>query len=146
MTPDGGPWTSERLVDVLDETLALARMRCVTLQQVPLAGLYLPALYFRDVRFVLSHTGWPWVDEALAMATKFSNVYLGTATWPPARWGQALLDFARGPGRRKLLFGTGFPVVGHAQGAAQLAKLGLEPAALQQLVADNARSVFTRLA
>jgi predicted TIM-barrel fold metal-dependent hydrolase len=109
-------------------------------------GIDRPALYFREVRFVLSHTGWPWVDEAVAMATKFSNVYLGTATWPPARWGQALLEFARGPGRGKLIFGTGYPVVGHAQAAAQLAKLGLEPAALQQLVADNARSVFTRLA
>jgi hypothetical protein len=67
MTPDGGPWTSERLVDVLDETLALARMRCVTLQQVPLAGLYLPALYFRD---------WSLQGEAVldwaTIATEFS--------------------------------------------------------------------------
>lgn len=109
-------------------------------------GIDRPALYFRELRFVLSHTGWPWVDEALAMATKFSNVYLGTATWPPARWGQSLLEFARGPGRGKLIFGTGYPVVGHAQAAAQLATLGLDAAALQRLVADNAHAVFTRLA
>ena len=33
---------------MLDEALALARMRGVTLQQIPFAGRYLPALYFRD--------------------------------------------------------------------------------------------------
>jgi predicted TIM-barrel fold metal-dependent hydrolase len=109
-------------------------------------GIDRPAIYFPEVRFVLSHTGWPWVEEALAMAIKFSNVYLGTATYPPARWGAALLDFARGPGRSKLLFGTGFPVVGHAQAAGQLAKLGLDAALLQRIVSDNARAVFTRLA
>ena len=108
-------------------------------------GIDRPALYFPEVRFVLSHTGWPWVEEALAMSIKFSNVYLGTATFPPARWSQALLDFARGPGRDKLLFGTGYPVVGHVQAAGQLAALGLDAAALQRLVATNARSVFKRL-
>jgi hypothetical protein len=108
-------------------------------------GIDRPALYFPEVRFVLSHTGWPWVDEALAMAIKFSNVYLGTATWPPARWSAPLVDFARGPGRTKLLLGTGFPVVGHAQAASQLAKLGLEPALLERILSENARAVFTRL-
>jgi hypothetical protein len=48
MTPDGGDWTADRMVQVLDEAFALARMRCVTLEQIPFAGRYLPALYFRD--------------------------------------------------------------------------------------------------
>jgi len=48
MTPDGGNWTAERLVAVIDEALALARIRCVTLEQIPFAGRFLPALYFRD--------------------------------------------------------------------------------------------------
>lgn len=48
LSPDGGDWTSDRLVHVLDETMALARMRALTLQQIPFAGRYLPALYFRD--------------------------------------------------------------------------------------------------
>ena len=109
-------------------------------------GIDRPAIYFPQVRFVLSHTGWPWVEEALAMAIKFSNVYLGTATYPPVRWGAALLDFARGPGRHKLVFGTGYPVVGHAQAAAQLDKLGFDAEALRRLVGDNARTVFTSLA
>ncbi|MFT3924530.1 MAG: hypothetical protein QM778_18470 [Myxococcales bacterium] len=48
LSPDGGDWTNDRLVQVLDEARALAQMRTLTLQQIPFAGRYLPALYFRD--------------------------------------------------------------------------------------------------
>lgn len=48
LSPDGGDWDADRLVAVLDETLALARMRGLTLPQIPYLGRYLPALYFRD--------------------------------------------------------------------------------------------------
>jgi len=48
LSPDGGRWNGERLVHVLDEALALAQMRLVTLDQVPLVPQVLPALYFAD--------------------------------------------------------------------------------------------------
>jgi hypothetical protein len=48
MTPDGGRWTTNRLLDVIDEALALARLRGVTLDKIPFVGRFLPALYFRD--------------------------------------------------------------------------------------------------
>ena len=105
-------------------------------------GIDRPALFFSGVDFVLSHTGWPWVDEAVAMAMKFPNVYLGTATFPPKRWPAAVLDFARGIGRRKLLFGTGFPLVGHTQGLGQLRELGLSEEATLGIAGENARDVF----
>ena len=108
-------------------------------------GIDRPALYFRDTRFVLSHTGWPWVDEALAMALKFPNVHLGTGAYPPRHWAPAVKDFLRGPGRRKVLFGTNFPTVGHRHALGQVDELGLDPETEQQLLSTNARAVFTRL-
>lgn len=105
-------------------------------------GIDRPALYFSGVNFVLSHTGWPWVAEAVAMALKFPNVYLGTATFPPRRWPEQVTEFARGPGRFKLLFGTGFPLVGHRQGIEQLQKLGLSDESLLAIAGENARDVF----
>jgi predicted TIM-barrel fold metal-dependent hydrolase len=107
-------------------------------------GIDRPALHFPEVHFVLSHTGWPWVDEAVAMALKFSNVSLGCATWPPKRWPPAFLAFVRGPGRRKALFGTGYPLVSHAAALEQLRDLGLGDTETA-LLGDNARAVFTRL-
>jgi predicted TIM-barrel fold metal-dependent hydrolase len=108
-------------------------------------GIDRPALHFPEVHFVLSHTGWPWVDEAVAMALKFPNVSLGCATWPPKHWPAAFLDFARGAGRGKVLFGTGYPLVSHAAALAQVAELKLG-AAEAALLGDNARAVFKRLA
>ena len=107
-------------------------------------GIDRPALYFPGLAFVLSHTGWPWVEEAVAMALKFPNVHLGSASWPPRRWPAAFLEFARGPGRRKVLFGSGFPLVPHSEALAQLRDLGLGDAE-RALLEDNARTIFTRL-
>jgi predicted TIM-barrel fold metal-dependent hydrolase len=104
-----------------------------------------PALYFPETRFVLSHTGWPWVDEAVAMALKFPNVYLGTAAYPPRHWAPAVKDFLRGPGRDKVVFGTNFPTVGHRHALAQVDELGLDPHVRDALLSGTARAVYPRI-
>jgi predicted TIM-barrel fold metal-dependent hydrolase len=108
-------------------------------------GIDRPAIYFRRVRFLLSHTGWPWVDEAVAMALKFPNVFLGTAAYPPKHWATAVHDFVRGPGRTKTVFGTNFPTVGHRHALAQVAELDLTLETRDALLGGTARRVFTRL-
>src|SRR5439155_24104318 len=108
-------------------------------------GIDRAALYFTDTRFVLSHTGWPWVDEAIALARKFPNGFIGTAPYPPRRWPDALVEFVRGAGRDKTLFGTNFPTVGHRQALEQVPELGLDAAAAEALLGGNARRVFARL-
>ncbi len=94
---------------------------------------------------MLSHTGWPWVDEAVAMALKFSNVYIGTAAYPPRHWSPQIVQFLKGPGRRKTLFGTNFPTVGHRHALAQLDELDLTDEVRHNLLEGTARSIFDRL-
>jgi predicted TIM-barrel fold metal-dependent hydrolase len=108
-------------------------------------GIDRPAIYFPDVRFVLSHTGWPWVEETIAMALKFPNVYLGTGAYPPRHWGGSLRNFIRGPGRRKTIFGTNFPTVGHRHALSQISELELPEETQRCLLGDNARAAFSRL-
>jgi len=108
-------------------------------------GIDRPALYFPETDFVLSHTGWPWVNEAIAMALKHPNVYLGTAAYPPHHWSDELVAFIRGPGRRKVLFGTNFPTVGHRHALAQVPDLKLDDEVEHLLLEGNARSVLRRL-
>jgi predicted TIM-barrel fold metal-dependent hydrolase len=108
-------------------------------------GIDRPALYFPKLRFVLSHTGWPWVDEAIALAGKHPNVFLGTAAFPPHHWSDGLVRFMNGPGRGKTLFGTGFPVSGHRQALARLGEIGLRDPARHALLEGAARGVFARL-
>ena len=104
------------------------------------------ALYFPETRFLLSHLGWPWVDEAVAMALKFPNVYLGTGAYPPRHWPPAVQQFVRGPGRAKVVFGTNFPTVGHRHALVQVGELDLDPDLERALLAGTARHVFSRLA
>jgi uncharacterized protein len=108
-------------------------------------GIDRPAIYFRDTTFVLSHTGWPWVGEAIAMALKFPNVYLGTASYPPRHWQAELVEFLSRSGRHKVLFGTNFPTVGHRQALAQLDALALADDVRSNLLEGTARSIFHRL-
>jgi predicted TIM-barrel fold metal-dependent hydrolase len=105
-------------------------------------GIDRPALYFPKTRFVLSHTGWPWTEEALAMAQKHHNVYLGTAAYPPHHWSEALIRFLSGPGRGKTLFGTSFPVVGHRHALGRLDALELDAESREALLGGAAREVF----
>ena len=108
-------------------------------------GIDRPAIYFRDVNFVLSHTGHPWERETVNMALKFPNVYLGACAYPPKHWPPSLHTFLRGPGRTKMLFGTNFPTVGHRHVLSQLTELDLAPETYRNFVCDNARRVFGRL-
>jgi predicted TIM-barrel fold metal-dependent hydrolase len=108
-------------------------------------GIDRPAMYFPDTRFVLSHTGWPWVAECVAMALKFPNVFLGTGAYPPRHWDPAVVSFIKGPGRRKVLFGSNFPTVGHTKALEQVAELGLDDETRSALLGGTARRVFTRL-
>ncbi len=104
-----------------------------------------PALYFPDTQFILSHTGWPWVDETIAMALKFPNVFLGTASYPPRHWNASLRDFIKGPGKHKTLFGTNFPTAGFRHTLGQIPELGLRPEVEAALLSGNARKIFSRL-
>lgn len=108
-------------------------------------GIDRPALYFRGVDFVLSHTGWPWVDEAVAMALKHPHVHLGTAVYPQRHWDEAVRRFLRGPGRAKTLYGTGFPTTGHRHTLDQLGELELPDEVLAAYLGGTARRVFSRL-
>ncbi len=108
-------------------------------------GIDRPALYFEGVDFVLSHTGWPWVEEALAMTSKHANVFLGTAAYPPHHWSADLVRFIAGVGRGKVMLGTSFPVVGHRHALARLADVDLSGEAREALLAGTAQRVFGRL-
>ena len=108
-------------------------------------GIDRPALYFREVEFVLSHMGWPWVEEALMLAMKLPNVSLSTAGFPPAHWPSSFVDFAAARGRRTVLYASNFPTVGLRHGLSQLDDLELGAEARALLLRENALRVLSRL-
>jgi uncharacterized protein len=100
------------------------------------------ALDFPELRVVAAHTGWPWVEELLALAWKHRNVFVGTSAHHPRYWDPALVRFANGRGKGKVLFGTDFPVLDHPDALAAVDGLGLKDDARELLVGGAARTVF----
>lgn len=100
------------------------------------------ALYFPELRIVASHTGWPWVQELVALAWKHGNLYIGTGAHAPKYWDPALVQFLNSRGKGKVLWGTDFPVVRHADSLEQVARIDLKPEARQMLLSGAAKAVF----
>jgi predicted TIM-barrel fold metal-dependent hydrolase len=100
------------------------------------------ALYFPELRIVASHTGWPWVQELIALAWKHPNLYIGAGAHAPRYWDAALVQFLNSRGQGKVLWGTDFPVVTHRDSLEQVAAIELKPAAREKLMNGAAKVVF----
>ncbi|MEM7142865.1 MAG: amidohydrolase family protein [Actinomycetota bacterium] len=108
-------------------------------------GIGGPATIHPAVTFVLSHTGFPWVSETIDAARRHPNVVIGTATHPPRRWPEELVEFIRTDGADSVLWGTGYPLTGHGHSLGQLDALELDDDGRTALLGGNARRIFTRL-
>lgn len=100
------------------------------------------ALYFRELKILCAHTAWPWVDEAIALAAKHPNVFIGTSAYAPKYWTPSLVQFANSRGQNKVLWGTDFPVIDHARALREIEDLGFKSAARGKLLRDNALQFF----
>ncbi|WP_299328968.1 amidohydrolase family protein [Parasphingopyxis sp.] len=100
------------------------------------------ALDFPELVIVAGHIGYPWTDEAIAVATKHENVYIDTSAYTVKRYPDALIQFMRRHGRRKILFGTNYPMIMPAQALDGLDDLGLDEETRELFLSGNAIRVF----
>jgi len=100
------------------------------------------ALDFPELVIVGGHIGYPWTDEMIALATKYPNVYIDTSAYKASRYPPSLRDYLRGHGRRKVLFGSNYPMVTPSACLAGLDDLGLDDEARRLFLGDNATRVF----
>ncbi len=100
------------------------------------------ALDFPELVIVGGHIGYPWTDEAIAVATKHENVHIDTSAYTARRYPAALVDYLKSHGKRKVLFGTNFPMISPAKALAGLDALGLPDEVASLFLAGNAKRVF----
>jgi predicted TIM-barrel fold metal-dependent hydrolase len=100
------------------------------------------ALDFPELTIVAGHIGYPWTDEAIAVATKHERVFIDTSAYTVKRYPAALVEYLRGHGRDKVLFGSNYPMLLPAQALEGVAGLELPDGVRAAFLAGNARRVF----
>jgi predicted TIM-barrel fold metal-dependent hydrolase len=100
------------------------------------------ALDFPELVIVAGHIGYPWTDEAVAVATKHENVYIDTSAYTVKRYPRALVDYLRSHGRRKVMFGSNYPMIEPVKALAGLEDLELDAETRQAFLAGNAQRAF----
>ncbi|MCO4744002.1 MAG: amidohydrolase [Proteobacteria bacterium] len=108
----------------------------------PIPYLDRVALEFPELVIVGGHIGYPWTNEMIALATKFPNVYIDTSAYKPSRFPPELVSFMQRHGRKKVLFGSNWPMISPADCLAQVDQLGLDDEAKALYLGGNAERVF----
>jgi len=101
------------------------------------------ALDFPELTIVCGHVGYPWTEEMVSLARKYENVYIDTSAYTSRRLPRELVSYmgSRG-GRRKVLFGTNYPMIMPERALEHLNTLGLDLEARELYLAGNAQRVF----
>ncbi len=106
---------------------------------------------FPTLRMVITHFGWPWVEEALLLALKYRNVHLDTAivySGTPRDALRRVLGQQIGvevlerslPGQ--ILFGSGYPRADIRRSVRGLEALGLSPGLWEAIARGNAAELL----
>ncbi len=100
------------------------------------------AIDFPELVIVGGHIGYPWTDEAVAVATKHENVYIDTSAYTVGRYPSQLVSYLKTNGRTKVLFGSNYPMIMPAQALKELDTLGLDAATKDMFLCGNAARVY----
>jgi uncharacterized protein len=93
---------------------------------------------FPDLTIVLAHPSVPWQDEAISIATHKANVYIDLSGWSPKYFPPQLVRAANSLLRRKVLFGSDYPVITPERWLDDFARLEIKPEVRPLILKDNA--------
>ncbi len=95
---------------------------------------------FPKLTIIGTHTGYPWVDEMVAVTIKWPNVYLNISAWLPRYFTEPLVSFMKTRvGASKVIFGTnGLPWDRYLAG---IDELGLREDTKKAILYDNPKRV-----
>lgn len=99
-------------------------------------------LDFPELKVIGGHVGYPWIEEVLSLARKYPNFHVDTSAYSVHRLPAALVEFMRGQGRTRVMFGTNWPMLSPKRCLERLDELGLDDQARELFLGGNARRVF----
>ena len=97
---------------------------------------------FPGLTVILAHPSVPWQDSAISIATHKVNVYIDLSGWSPKYFPPELVKAAGGMLRRKVLFGSDYPLITPERWLADFAQLDIRPEAVPGILKGNACQVL----
>lgn len=95
------------------------------------------ACHFPELKLVGIHVGWPWTEEMISVAYKHPNVYIGSDAYGPKHWPASFVHFINSWGKKKVLFGTDFPVIDLERARREIEELNLRPDSKRLFLRNN---------
>lgn len=99
------------------------------------------AIRFPNMKIVMAHFGWPWVDEAIAVALHKPNVYLDLSGWAPKYVPEQIWKYSIRL-RDKLLFGSDYPLISPERWLKEFKEIKISDEIKQKILKDNARKIL----
>lgn len=99
-------------------------------------------LDFPELVVVGGHVGFPWIDELISLTIKFPNFHVDTSAYAVHRLPPNFIDYMKGIGSKRVMFGTNWPMLSPSKCLKQLEDLGLSQDQTKAFLHGNARRVF----
>ncbi len=93
---------------------------------------------FPELKIVISHGGYPWVNEAIIVAERNKNVYIDLSEYEFSPMAEAYVQAANSMIADKMLFASAHPFVDFKLALENYAKLPFKPEVRQKIMYDNA--------
>jgi len=100
------------------------------------------AIDFPELWLLGIHIGVPWTAEMISMAWKHENIFIGVDAYAPRYWPPEIVHYLNSYGRKKVLFGTDWPVIDPERAMAEIAEIDIKPQAKELLMRGNALRIF----
>jgi predicted TIM-barrel fold metal-dependent hydrolase len=97
---------------------------------------------FPDLKIVMAHPGWPWVEETTAVALHKGNVYWEMSGWAPKHFPGNLKVDMRGRLQDKIMFGSDYPSMPYARILKEWQELGYKDEVMQKIFHQNAERIL----
>ncbi|MEH0927273.1 amidohydrolase family protein [Micromonospora sp. CPCC 205558] len=93
---------------------------------------------FPNLQIIMAHPSVPWQDEALSVATHKHNTWIDLSGWSPKYFPAELVRYANSMLKRRVLFGTDFPMLTPDRWLRDVQTTDLKPDVLPGILKDNA--------
>ena len=97
---------------------------------------------FPDLTIIMSHPGYPWIDETTAVALHKGNVFWEMSGWSPKYLPDSLKKDIRSRLKDKVMFGSDYPSIPYKRILSEWDQMGYSDEMLEKFFHRNAESIL----